>query len=89
MSQAGEAGVKMSDIKTDFDYPAPIDPSYSKRKLVRPWADREEMPKGATKTSTGVVWTRMEQNMFELQVVAAENGTHERGDQFKASPYPQ
>jgi hypothetical protein len=78
-----------SDIKTDFAFPSPVEPNYCSRMLVHPPEKRKEVSDVDYGAAASVIWTRMEQNMFDLQAKAAENETHERKGGFLEDPYPQ
>lgn len=72
----------------DTDYPPPMDPMYVNRALIHPWRRKGGVLPGSKETPSAVMWTHMEQNMFELQVAAAEHGTHPQKE-LHEDPYPQ
>ena len=77
------------DTIGEFEYPMPMEPLYVNRTLLKPWRRKEEnVAIKGNDISTSVMWTHMEQNMFELQVSAAASGTHEPKE-FPENPYPQ
>jgi hypothetical protein len=59
-----------------LDFPLPIAPQYLNRSLVHPWRRKSDVLPAAGLRPTTVLWTHLEQNMFELQVTASENETH-------------
>lgn len=73
----------------EFEYPPPMEPLYGSRVLLKPWRRNNELAPNAGETPTAVVWTHLEQNMFDLQVSASESGTHPRKAPFNENPYPQ
>lgn len=60
----------------NLDYPPPMEPDSVNRSLIRPRRRKNDILPSATAAPSAVMWTHMEQNMFELQVAAAENGSH-------------
>lgn len=92
-STAGKNKNKEDKPKTqknniDTNYPPPMDPMYVSRTLIHPWRRKGGVLFTSKETPSAVMWTHMEQNMFELQVAAAEHGTHPR-KQTPEDPYPQ
>jgi hypothetical protein len=72
-----------------LDFPSPMAPQYLNRSLVHPWRRKNEVTPAAAETPSTVLWTHLEQNMFELQVTAAENATHAKHGDTVLDPYPQ
>jgi hypothetical protein len=66
-----------------------MDPNYVNRSLVKPWRMANDVAPEAAATPLSVLWTHLEQNMFELQVTAAENETHPTAPPAIDGPYPQ
>ena len=80
---------KEPEPKDDFEYPLPMEPLYGNRFLLKPWRRANEISPSAAETPTSVVWTHLEQNMFDLQVSAVESGTHPPRHHVPENPYPQ
>jgi hypothetical protein len=72
-----------------FEFPPPMSPQYLNRSLVQPWRRKNEVAPTAGLTPSTVLWTHLEQNMFELQITAAENETHPKTEMSVDDPYPQ
>ena len=79
---------KNQQALVDVNYPSPMEPMYISRTLIRQWRNKGGVLPASKETPSAVMWTHMEQNMFELQVAAAEHGTHPQKDVHE-DPYPQ
>ena len=77
------------DEQDEYDYPTPIDPNYLILHQVHTWNSKIPYDADQSSITPNQVWTQVQQNMYELQVIAKENHVHPSENGIFENPFPQ